>query len=138
MKTILLSTVSAHAANLTGTWKGTGRAVDNQGKPTDCESVTLTFTQTATSFAVSSSFTCGGLPFTIPGGAMEIRGGELFDQGVKSGTITDTSVSLVAHAKGYVMKSSATFTDTAMNLSSVISVGTNPAPALTFQATLRR
>jgi len=128
----------AHATNLTGTWKGTGKAVDNAGKPINCESVVLTITHTASSLQVNSAFTCGGMPITIPGGAMDIKGSDLFDKGTKSGTIAPGSVSLTAKASGYVMKSNARFSDTEMQLHSVISMGTNPAPALTFDANLKR
>ena len=133
-----LLAVNANAANLTGTWKGTGRAIDNAGKPIDCESVVLSISHSASSLTVNSAFTCGGQPMSIPGGAMEIRGGELFDKGVKAGTISDSAISLVARSKGYVMQTNATFNDSVMNLRSVISVGNNPAPALTFDAQLRR
>ncbi len=128
----------AHAVNLTGTWKGAGRAVDNSGKTINCESVVLTINHTATSFSVNSDFVCDGNAIQIPGGAMEIRGNEIFDKGVKAGTITDNNISVMAKAKGYAMQSNASFTQNAMNLHSVVAVGNNPAPALTFDAQIRR
>ena len=56
------------------------------------------------------------------------------NKGVKAGTISDSSVTVTAKAKGYVMTSDAQFNETSMRLHSVISVGNNPAPALTFDA----
>ena len=95
---LALSATQAHATNISGTWVGSGSAVDNQGKVINCENVSLVVQQTATSFSVNSSFTCGGMPIAIPGGVMEIRGGELFDKGVKAGTISDSSVTVTAKA----------------------------------------
>jgi hypothetical protein len=69
---------------------------------------------------------------------MEIRGNELFDKGQKSGSITNSNLSLVAKSKGYTMQSDASFDEKRMSLHSVISVGNNPAPALTFDAALQR
>ena len=137
--TLFCFAIAAHATNLSGSWQGAGQAVDNQGKTTNCESVAFTFTQTATSLTLSSAFTCAGNPLTIPGGTLEIRGADLYDaKGVKSGSISDTAITVVAKDKGYMMQSNATFTDAAMNLRAVVNVGTNPLPALTFEATLHR
>lgn len=128
----------ANAANsLNGTWKGAGHAVDNQGKPIECESVVLTIAQTATSITVNSAFTCGGMPITVPGGALDIKGTQLLDKGQAAGTITDRNIDLTAKSKGYVMHSTADFDASTMRLHSVISMGSNP-PMLTFDANLRR
>ena len=131
-------TAQAHATNLTGTWKGTGQAVDNGGKTINCESVVLTITHTATNLKVNSAFTCGGTPISIPGGTMDIKGSDLLDKGAKAGTISDGTISLVAKASGYVMKSDARFDEKTMDLKSAISMGSNPAPVMTFDAKLFR
>ncbi len=136
---LFLVSASAHAVNLTGTWKGTGRAVDSKGKPIACESVTLTFTQTPASLAFTSAFVCEGQPITIPNDAMEIRaGGELFYKNVKSGTLTGTTLDVTGKSRGYVLRSKAAFTEKDMNLNALVSVGNNPAPVLSFEAVLHR
>ncbi|HEY8279252.1 MAG TPA: hypothetical protein VIH99_06500 [Bdellovibrionota bacterium] len=131
-------TAQAHAVNLTGSWKGAGKGVDSKGETFNCESVVLTMSQTDASLTVNSEFLCGGQKMQIPGGTMEIRGNELFDKGQKSGSITNSNLSLVAKSKGYTMQSDASFDEKRMSLHSVISVGNNPAPALTFDAALQR
>ena len=56
----------------------------------------------------------------------------------QDGTISDGTISLVAKASGYVMKSDARFDEKTMDLKSAISMGSNPAPVMTFDAKLFR
>jgi len=131
--------VSAQAANLSGKWSGTGTAVEHKGEKINCESVVLTLAHTATALSVSSDFSCSGTKANIPGGKMEIRGNEIFDKGVKAGTISADTISIVAKEKNFIMQSNASFTDKAMNLRSVISVASDPGtPVLKFEAALKR
>jgi hypothetical protein len=136
---VFASSTPAFATNLTGTWTGSGSAVNNGGQTINCESVTLTISQTASTFSVNSAFTCDGTAINVPGGTMQIKGADLYDNGTKAGSITGSSVSVTAHAKPYTMKSDADFNDSTMRLHSVIFVGNGTAPALTFDAkSLRR
>lgn len=137
--TLALASPAAQAANLTGKWAGKGSAVDHQGKTIACTSVVLNITHTATTFAVGSEFVCDGNKMSLPGATMEIRGGELFDKGVKAGTISATALSAVAKASGFVMQTNASFNEKAMNLRAVISTQQNPGtPVLKFDAALSR
>lgn len=137
--TLIALSAQAHAANLTGTWTGSGTAVDHEGKNIACESVVLKITHTATSFSVNSEFNCSGNAVALPGATMEIKGNEIFDKGVKAGTISDSSISLVAKDKTFIMQTNASFTDKAMNLNSVISAVKNPGtPVLKFTSALKR
>ncbi len=145
MKTLILTiatfalATSAHAANLTGKWTGKGTATDHQGKKIACTSVVLTINHSAKSFSVNSEFVCDGNRMSIPGATMEVRGNELFDKGQKAGTISDSAVSVVASASGFIMQSNASFNAKAMNLRSVISTQQNPGtPVLKFEAALSR
>lgn len=136
--TLLALSASAQAANLTGKWSGKGAAVDHQGKTIACESVVLTITHTAAALSVGSDFTCEGQKFSFPGNA-EIRGGDLFDKGVKAGTISANALTLTVKDKGFVLATNASFTDTAMNLRAVVSTAANPTtPVLKFESALKR
>ncbi len=139
LATALISlSASAHAANLTGKWSGKGAAVDHQGKTISCESVVLTISQTAAALSVGSDFTCEGQKFSFPGN-VEIRGNDLFDKGVKAGTISASALVLTVKDKSFIIQSNASFNDKAMNLRAVVSVANNPAnPVLKFESALKR
>ena len=135
---LIALSASAQAASLTGKWSGKGAAVDHQGKTIACESVVLTITQTASALSVGSDFTCEGQKFSFPGN-VEIRGHELFDKGMKAGTISATALALTIKDRNFILQSNASFTDNAMNLRAVVSVASNPAkPVLKFESALKR
>lgn len=135
---ITLST-QAFAANLSGTWTGKGTAVDQNGKTTACDSVTITINHQEKAISVNTDLVCGENEVAIPGATLEIRGSDLFDKGVKAGTLTANSINVTAKSGAFIMQSSASFTDKAMNLNAVISNAKDASKAIMkFSSALKR
>jgi hypothetical protein len=138
--TMIALSASAHAANLTGTWKGAGSVVSG-GQTTACPSVVLTISHTASALSVKTVMKCDGLdePMEMPG-TMKIQGADLIDaSGKKAGSISGNEVSFVTMQSDFIVKTNAKFNDKSMNLGAVISTKQKPSqPAMTFSAELKR
>lgn len=133
-----LSTANAFAVNVNGTWKGAGKITDNQGHNIPCESITLMIVHTPTVLNVSSDFTCAGQRTNAPGGNLELRNGDVYDQGVKIGRMTDTGITLSMKNAQQSMETTTTFSDKEMAFKTVTTSAAQPGVVVTFEGVVRR
>lgn len=77
-------------ANFDGTWKGQGHLIDGGGNMQVCNFVNFEITQSDTSFnMISGTFDCELFKMKWTPFALEIKDGELLNNGVVIGSISD-------------------------------------------------
>jgi hypothetical protein len=137
---LALASVNAHAVNTAGVWKGTGTITSKKAnKTTACESITVTIAHTATLLKVDSAFVCQGDKGVSPGGVMEIRNGsELWEKGVRVGTITPNSVTISVKDAEHTLETKTNFTDKEMTFNVKATYASMPGEELTFVGKVQR
>ncbi len=83
--TLLSSTAMA---DFSGNWQGSGMEKSADGSQLKCPQMKLSLTHTANAFIINSGhFDCGDFTMDFSPYSIEIRGGQLFNNGVLIGTI---------------------------------------------------
>jgi len=135
---LTLASANAYATNLNGTWTGAGKISDNKGMNVSCERIALTIVHTPTVLNVSSDFTCAGQRTNAPGGNLEVRGGDVYSNGVKVGQLTATSITLSMASPQGNMSTSAVFNDKQMTFKTVTTSTQQPGYVATFEGVVQR
>lgn len=132
------TTANAYAVNINGNWKGAGKITDNRGLNIPCESMEVAIVHTATVLNVSSTFTCKGQRATSPGGNLEIRGTELWENGAKVGTITANAVTIAVKDAQHSLNTQCSFTEKEMTFHVVSTDAADAGHVITFDGKVTR
>lgn len=90
---VMMLSFSANAA-ITGTWSGQGSYAASDGYKEDCGLVRMTFTRinNDANLKIDQSISCGDIEGDLTV-ILDVKGGDLYSQTYKVGTITDTAIS---------------------------------------------
>lgn len=135
---LAFASANAYAVNTQGIWSGSGEYFANGGAKTICESMVLKITHTATQLKVDAAFTCNREQVNAPGGALEIKGTELWQNGKRVGTITENTVTIAVKDSEHSLDTKSTFSEKEMTFQTVSTNASNPGVVITFTGKVHR